>query len=236
LLSLKKRIVNEVDTAVPEYKAARAAYAGPAELKTAIEKGKKFWRDEPAKLEDEVAGMTTSEQEAFRVGAAEALRFKVGGERGRSELMNMWKDNNIKERMKAILGDDVKYIDVSRMINNEAVLSRMYKAGRGSQTASRLAMNEDEGLGVAADLASGGKSGLAKGSWDMLKKNYGRITTPEPVRNAMGEILLSRFQPLEMQALIKAQEEIRRLRAASSVSSGVAAGKAAAGITGSFNK
>jgi hypothetical protein len=233
---LKSDLMDKIDTLAPDFAAARQAFAGPAELKSAVEKGRKFWREEPANLSDEMAGMTQSEQEAFRVGAAEALRLKIGSEGGRTELLGMWKNNNIQERIKALLGDDVKYADVQRMVNNEGVLKRLQSLGRGSQTAARQFANQDQNAGVAGDLASmalDAKTGIGSMILRGLKKaGSGEVLTPEPVRDAMGRILLQQYQPAEMQALLKAQEVIRRQRALASGAAGIAGGKASSTVSG----
>lgn len=234
-IGLRKSFINELDTATNgAYKAARNAFAGPASLKTAIDKGKRFWREEPVKLADEIEGMSESEVQAFRIGASEALRYKIGAERGRTELLGMWKDNNIKERMKALLGSDLKYSEIERRLANELQLKRLEQLGRGSQTAKRLLANDDQGLGVAADVADMGinKTGILTGLLNAVKNNAPRITTPEPVRDAMGRILLSQYQPAEMQALLRAQEIIRRQRALAGITSGVVSGKAGASGVG----
>lgn len=242
LIGLKKRIIGEVDnltidpkTGKSVYAAARDAYAGPAALKSAIERGRKFWSDSGEKLADTMEGLTKSEQQAFRIGAAESLRERVGGPRGQNELLNMWKNRNIRERFQELLGDDVKYSDVKRMIDNEAVLKQLESLGpsRNSRTFSREAAAEDQGLGVAADMLDLGiaaKTGAIPGMTRIAGRQLSRMATPEPVRDAMGDVLLQQYLPAEMKALMVAQEIIRRQRALASTTSGTAAGKAATGL------
>jgi hypothetical protein len=235
LVKLKNRILSEVDGAVPDYKAAREAYAGPAAMKTAITKGKAFWNEGAESLGDTIAGMTQSEQQAFRVGASEALREKVGSQSGQTQLLNLWKDRNLREKMRALLGSDVKYSEVEAMIGNEATLKRMEALGpsRNSRTFSREAGAENQTAEVAGDLLSAGMK-VKTGQWlsllGDLKQQSARIGSPEPVRDAIGKILLKQYAPEEMRALMAAQEIIRRQQSAASIGAGVAGGKSRKGI------
>ena len=233
-ISLKNELLSKVDNLSPEFAAARQAFAGPAAVKSAIERGKNFWREEPVRLQDEIAGMTESEKQAFKIGAAEGLRLKIGTPGGQTELLNMWKNNNTQERLKAILGDDIKYAQIVNMIQNEGKLKSLESLGRGSQTAQRLFANEDQGLGVAADAASMGmgRTGILDSLFSAIKQNGPRISTPEPVRDSMGKILLQQYQPAEMQALLEAQKLIRRQRALAATGGGAAGGAGASGALG----
>lgn len=235
LLKLKNRILTEVDGAIPDYKAAREAYAGPAAMKTAVTKGKAFWREGADSLEDTMSGMTESEKQAFRVGASEALREKAGSQTGQNQLLNLWKDRNLREKMKALLGDDVKYSEVESLITNEGILKRMESLGpgRNSRTFSREAAAENQTAEVAGDLISAGvkaKTGQWLSLLGDLKQQSSRLGAPEPVRDAIGKILLKQYAPAEMKALMEAQEIIRRQQSAAAAASGVAGGKLGSGL------
>ena len=150
----------------------------------------------------------------------------------------MWSDRNIRERFQALLGDDVKFSDVQKLISNEATLKRLESLGynRNSKTFSRIKEDEDQGLAVMADLAgANGPSSIKDSLLAAVKKNAPRITTPEPVRDEMGRILLGQYQPAEMKALLEAQKELRRLRAVASAQAGSAAGRGSAGGAGLLN-
>lgn len=230
LIALKNRILGEVDKLVPDYGAARNAFAGPASLKTAIEKGRKFWGENAESLSSSLSGMTKSEQDAFRVGAAEALREKVGAQSGQTQLLNIWKDRTMREKLSALLGDDVKYSQVEKILNSESELKRLEALGvsRNSRTFSREAAAEDQGMQIARDAFSMGvnaKTGNIPGLLMQGKSLAGRISTPENVRNAIGDILLQRYQPAELKALIEAQKKLFELRAATAAGFGSVAGR-----------
>lgn len=230
LVSLKNRILKEVDGLVPDYGKAREAFAGPAALKTAVEKGRMFWGENAESLSSSMSGMTQSEKDAFRVGAAEALREKIGNQPGQTQLLNMWKDRTTREKLNALLGDNVKYSEVQRIINAESELKRLEAlgVGRNSRTFSREAAAEDQGMQVAKDIAGLGinaKTGNIPGLFMQGKNIANRVSTPENVRNAIGDILMQRYQPPELKALYEAQKRMLELRAASAAGFGAAAGK-----------
>ena len=231
LVLLKGRIVDELDNATNgAYKAARDAFAGPAALQTAIKKGKAFWNEDAESLSNMMAGMSQSEQDAFRIGASEQLRNMVGTQSGQNRLLNIWKDRNIQERIKSLVGNDAKYSDVENMLFNEGVLKRLESLGtsRNSRTFSRLAASEDQAAGVATDLFAQGVTSpksLPLAIMSSLKKNYSNLTTPEPVRDSIGKILLGQYQPAEMKALQEVQDMIRRQQAAAAAGGGLLGGK-----------
>lgn len=243
LVALKNRLLSEADAATinPQtgesiFRAARQAFAGPEALKTAITRGKAFWHEEAGRLEDIVQGMSPSELQAFHVGAAEALRTKFGGQSGQTQFLNAWKDRNVREKLQAVLGDDVTYQDVMRVIRSEETLKRLegLGPGRNSRTASRLAAGEDQEAQIAADIINTGIAAKTGGILPLAAKGLsklasGNLVTTEPVRDAIGNILLRQYAPAEIQALIRAQEAMRRAQGMAAGASGTVAGQSGMG-------
>ena len=232
-LSLKNDLLSKVDALSPDFSAARQAFAGPEALKTATARGKMFWNEKADRLDDIVTGMTQSEQDAFRVGAGEALREMVGSQPGQNKLLDVWKNRVTREKLQALLGSDVKYSEVEKLLKTEMTLKRLEGLGRGSQTAKRLFAESDQAEGLAQDAAALGAS-VAKGSpfgvLSAIRSGANRIGTPEPVRDAIGKILLKQYSTPEIKALMEAQEAIRRIRSLGATGSGVAAGKGTSGL------
>lgn len=223
-------LTTDQQTGVSLYKSARDAFAGPASLQTAIKKGRSFWNDDAESLGLAMDGMSNSEREAFRVGASEALRQKIGSQPGQTQLLNFWKDRNTREKLKAVIGDDAKYSDVEKMLRGEETLKRMESLGpsRNSRTFSREAGAEQQTLDNASDLVAAGLNAKTGGLASMiagLGKYSARVGTPEPVRDSIGSILMSKYATDEMNALRLAQEAIKARKAASGAASGVAGGK-----------
>lgn len=221
---LKHKLTSELDSLVPDYKAARDAFAGPSALQNAIKKGRAFFNEDADSINRLTQGMTQGEIEAFRVGASDKLREMAGFQTGQNKLLDVWKNRNTREKLQALLGDDVKYAEVEKMLKNEATLKRLESIGPNSNSSTfrREANAEQQTLDGVADMASlaagvktGGVSSLIQG----IGKYTARMGTPEPVRNSIGDILMSKYQPEEMKALQLALDAIKkRQNAAAAVS------------------
>ena len=242
-VKLKHELLGELDnltidqnTGSSLYKSARDAFAGPSAHQSAIKKGRAFWNEKAEGIEELTRGMSQSEKEAFKVGASEQLREMAGTQTGQNRLLNYWKDRNTREKLQALLGDDVKYKDVEKMLKGEETLKRLESLGpsRNSRTFSREANAEQQTLDNASDLISAGLSAKTGGLSSLLGglgKYSARVGTPEPVRDSIGNILMSKYATDEINALRLAQEAIKARKAAAASASG-AAGKEAGGIIG----
>lgn len=210
------------------YAQAMEKWAGPSQMMDAAELGRKAMTGDIINFKQELRGLTGSEMDAFRIGALQALRQKTGTEAGQTSLLKMWKEPATQERLKAVFGND--YREFAAAVAKEARLKGFESAGRGSQTAARAAGMAD--LDVAPVMQAG--QAVATGNVPSMVSSaanlFGRVQTPEAVRNQMGRILLSR----EQQKLIDLSESIRRLnesRARAAGSGGYIGGQT--GIIGS---
>lgn len=200
LLQLKKDLTDVLDRMTTNrsgqslYRQARDAFAGPTALIDAANSGRSaFMRDETA-IRGAMQGLTTSETEAFRLGAFEALRSKLGKMAGQTEILNGWRDAATREKLKAVFGSESEYRRFALAAAREARLKGMESVGRGSQTASRLYGAGDLDVSPLVDtaaLASSAAHGNAPGVLAGAANLWNRVKTPEPVRDSMGRILLS---------------------------------------------
>ena len=74
LMQLKRDLLAAMDAASPDYRAARAAFAGESELLDAATAGRTFLKTPPDKLEEIVSGMTSSELDLFKMGAMAGIQ------------------------------------------------------------------------------------------------------------------------------------------------------------------
>lgn len=199
---LKNKLVGELDTATinPQtgaslYKSARDAFAGPSALIDAGRAGNAAITQNEARISQTVANMSASELDAFRVGAYEALREKIGRSAGgRTEMMNMAENPAISAKLKVIFGGDRPFREFASNVEKERILKQLQATGAGSQTASRqyAAGDMDVGAlqdagGAVASAAGGNMAGLLSGAVN----TWNRVKTPETVRDQMGKILMS---------------------------------------------
>jgi hypothetical protein len=232
--NLAKDLVGKLDDISPKdeagksiYGIARDMWAGPSKLADAAELGAKSMREDVSTLNTAMRGMSESEVEAFRVGALQALRDQVGTTGGQTRLMNMWREPKTQKQLRAIFGNDFRAF--SAAIARESRLRPMEAAGRGSQTASRQAGMADLDVSpITNTIGVAGSAGLnipGSALVQSLAPLVGRVSTPEPVRDEIGRILLSRDQQelLNMSNTIRALNEARRRQAeATGRASGVA--------------
>lgn len=186
------------------YQQALEKWAGPSQMMDAAELGRKAMTGDIVNFKQELNALSPSEIDAFRIGALQSLRQKTGTEAGQTSLLKMWKEPATQERLKAVFENDYRKFATS--VAQEARLKGLESAGRGSQTASRLAGMSD--LDIAPAMAAGQSvvSGNIPGMITSAANLASRVSTPEPVRNQMGQILLSR----EAQTLNDLMMQLRR--------------------------
>jgi hypothetical protein len=76
---------------------------------------------------------------------------------------------------------------------------------------------------MGVDISRGGIVGPVT----KAAKAFGRLGTPEPVRDGIGKILMQQYAPAELKALMETQEALRKINAGASVASGYAGSQTA---------
>lgn len=201
-LDLKTKLLADLDaattnpqTGVSLYARARAAFENPSKLIDAAAAGKLAISHDEASILGTVKGMSANEMEAFRIGAFEGLRGKLGMQGGQTEIMNMWKNQATQEKLRVIFGSERAYREFAADVARESALKRLQSVGTGSQTAARqfgagdLDKSALPDIGAAVGAAKTGNLLAAAGS---VRNAWNRVATPERVRDEMGKTLLSR--------------------------------------------
>ena len=202
LQGLKDRLVGELDAATTNpqtgqsiYQQARNAYSGPSAMIDAANVGRRSITQDADAITANLSRMSQSEQDAFKVGAFEALRSKLGSsDAGRTQIIDMWKNPTMQEKLKAIFGDERAYRQFASTAATEGRLKLLEGAGKGSQTASRQFGAGDLDVSALADAGAAvgnAKTGNFLGALGAAKKFATSVSTPEPVRNQIGKMLLS---------------------------------------------
>ena len=216
------------------YKAARDAFAGPSALIDATNNGRRFMTADDAATRQVLTGLSESEKEAFRLGAFEALRNKLGRPGGQTEILGMWKDKILREKLQAVFPDERAFRQFSSTASAESAMKGLESVGRGSQTAARQYAAGDLDVPAVTDAvqAFSGTGGIA-GMLANATRAYNRVQTPEAVRDNMGRILLQQG-PAARNALMDLQETARLVnmsRAKQANALGVGAGMAGGGLS-----
>ena len=195
LMRYKERLLGHLDGATGgAYAQARSAFAGPSALIDAADQGRAFLNGNivPDQLRADLNKLGASERDAFMVGVNEALRLKAGARAGQTELMGLWTNRNLQERLRAVFPDQQAYDAFAKRMAGEDRLNRLTGVGRGSQTASRQAALDDETanlLSTVGDIAAA-KTGSPSAMVSLVRNMYGRAAMPEPVRDEIGRLML----------------------------------------------
>lgn len=199
--NLKTALVGELDgvttnpqTGVSLYAQARKAFESPSRMIDAANMGKAAINRDETSILSAVKGMNDSELQAFRIGAFEGLRGKLGTQAGQTQILNMWKNPGMQEKLKAMFGSERAYREFASSAAVEARLKALQSVGTGSQTAARQAGMGDldaSALSDAGAIVTGAKSGNLLMAAGAAKNAWNRVATPQTVRDQMGQFLLS---------------------------------------------
>lgn len=200
---LRRSLITELDTATTGangqsvYQIARETYAGASSLMDAARRGKITFQQDEAAVRQAMNGLSGSEADAFRLGAFEALRGKLGKMAGQTEILNMWRDNATREKLQAVFGDERSFRQFAATAAREQRLKGMESAGRGSQTAARQYGAGDLDISPMTQAVTAASQGSPAGLMSAASGMWNRVRTPERVRDQIGSLLLSR-DPLTM--------------------------------------
>lgn len=188
------------------YAQARAAYSGPSQLIDATEQGATFLQGQAFKRSDDVgkalSDMTPDQREAFRVGAVQALRDKIGGKVSRADLTKALKDiPDLEAKVRIAFGDDATFKRYIDRLTGESQLFKTYAEITGnSKTAARQAadmdLNKDRGgvaeaaVGIAANPLN--PMNYLRGAMQLAGNVNARMATPEGARDQIARLLMSR--------------------------------------------
>ena len=198
-LTKKLEALSPADKNGSIYRQALDAYAGPSQLGNAVVKGRTAMKQDDIALSDLMGNMSPSELEAFRIGALQSLKEKVGTEAGQTSLLKMWKEPATSNRLKEIFGDN--YQRFAQDVAKEARLKPLEQVGRGSGTFSRMSGAEDLGVmpttmaaGKAVANVATGSPMAAAGEAVNVKNRIGQVINqmPETTRNELAKMLLLR--------------------------------------------
>lgn len=209
---LRRALVDEMDGLNPDYAAARAAWAGPSQAMDAMARGRAFVGNDAEITAKQLAGLSPTDREFFRAGAARALRDMIyGAPDGADGVKRIFGNSLKREKLQALFGD--QWPGFEKAMRGEA---QMYatrdKVQSGARTAPMLAEMADVGggnpLAEAAKDAAGGRTFAAAGR--LMGEGWARLKAPpEKVRDELAPLL---FTPAERMAAVLAGRPLRTRR------------------------
>ncbi|WP_415033371.1 hypothetical protein [Azonexus sp.] len=234
--TLRRDLVGALDKATTDpatgkslYRMARNAYAGPTELRQAANMGYQAMSKDGWKIRELIQDLSGGELQAFKIGAFESLRKKLGTEGGQTQILKMWKEPATAEKLKELFRDQKAFRQFAANVAKESRLKGLESVGRGSQTASRAAGMGDldmTGITEAGNAARNAASGNLTGLLNTAANAWNRVSTPEPVRNEMGRLLTGKGQQgaANINEIRSIVEQILEDRAKRATQAGVIAG------------
>jgi hypothetical protein len=172
IANLRDKLVNAVDVHVPEYAAARNAFAGESAIKDALTEGRSVFKDAmmPEELYSKITNMTHSEQDAFVQGARASIQTIMGTARNdASAVRQLFQKGFNQEKLELILGKQEADTLLKKVGFETKAANTAQRVTGNSETAARVAGREDlspssSGLGIRDSYAAGGLMGAARGA------------------------------------------------------------------------
>ena len=162
LKTLRNNYRDHLDEMLPDYKQARSEYAGHSAAMEAAENGRKFMMslgDEGKSLKGigraDIADLGEHELEAFRSGAASALRDKIERKGFGANVTTLFDSPGVVKDLNAVMGRDAAR-EFRKVIETEAKMAETWAENQGSQTAQRASAGQTMGTVLPEMAATGG--------------------------------------------------------------------------------
>jgi hypothetical protein len=135
----KNEFLVELDSAVPDFGRARAAFAGEAELLDATKLGKDFYKQTATEANRTFAKLSPSEQEAYKVGALDAVKEKIQTAKDTADIRKrIFGSPAERNRVSSLFPDDATFKQFEKDMMTESLMRRTQEKILGnSATAER---------------------------------------------------------------------------------------------------
>jgi len=202
---LRRNLVKELDEVDSikggDYARARGLAGDKIANQEALERGAEFMSKakfgSPTELRLALAEMTPEQRHLFRVGAAQALKAKIGDTVSRADATKKLLDiPALEDKILFAFGDKKLFAQYTKFLENEKELFRAVSDVLGnSKTAERIAAQGDAVLDPAQLLEGVRQVGIgdvARGTLNIIKGATQRLTTPAERPEAIARILTGR--------------------------------------------
>ena len=153
LIRLKNVLVEEADSAIPEYKQARGLFAGQRQLQQAADLGKDYFRLNARDIENLVKNMGKSEREMFRLGAKQAIEDKILDlQTNADQVKRLFGRNGDVIKLKSLFDNQRSFKNFSDALEREANFVLTRRAAQGNSTTAKQ-LNDISSVRQASDDA-----------------------------------------------------------------------------------
>jgi hypothetical protein len=149
-----RKMLREIDKFNPTYAEARSAYAGPAKMATALNKGSKIGTKDAETIWAETRDLTQPELDQYKLGVRSALSKLIEGKTDGADKINALLNTPKKRKALVQLFGGEKGLDrFFQTLSQEGQLAKTYgRVNTGSITAANLA--DDANLGGIGSVAA----------------------------------------------------------------------------------
>lgn len=206
---LRRELTEKLDEISPKddqsrsiYKLARENFSSETQIAEGMKRGRDVMTEDIEELSEIIDDMEPAQLQAFRLGAAQALRDQAGTPAGQAKLMNLQKSPAMQKRLKLVFGDNFRKFQAT--VLREAELQKTARAGEGSQTFRLKESEQDQSaLAKALQAAQLAQGDFLSGAAAVAAKDKGK-KLDEKQRQQLAELLLLKGKP--------AQDELRNVR------------------------
>ncbi|EJW11244.1 hypothetical protein A33M_3322 [Rhodovulum sp. PH10] len=234
LTQIAAQMRDELDRAVPEFRSARQAWAGPSRFLEAIEEGRAITRASSEELIPRLGAMSEAEREGFRLGAVSEIVRRMGSDPARlGDMTKYLRSPEMRAKIAAIMPTPEAAQAWARRLDFEVDASGITGRSLGNSATARRLAEQADAQGIVGDLVMDAMTGAHGAS--MLRRVLGtgprwlRDTLRSRADGLLAEILTD---PAAAQQLRPILDRVRQRPAA--VTDRTAAG-AASGANAAFS-
>lgn len=218
LRGLRARLLKEIDSQVPVYAQARAAYAGPSALKDAMEEGQSVFARtiSPDQLRIEMSRMTPAQRDAFQIGARAQVEQIMGTARNdaAAAIRELAEKGWNAEKLRILLGRRGAAQILSALQRERTFAQTAASVTGNSETSRRLAgmaQLDKTAVGIRAAYQNSGIFGVLRAGGLSMLDRFLRGLTGEQMERITAEVgqQLTAQGP-ERDALLQALMQIRQ--------------------------
>lgn len=216
LRGLRDSMLEDLDNAVPAFKAARQQFAGDSQMAEALDAGQNFLNSDPRLTDKALKEFTEGEKAMYRTGALDAVRQAMDKVGDNADLVKrIFGNTHRREQLRALLGDDETFNQLAEKMGAESRMVRTKDRILGGSPTARIEseLNDMAGSNLG-ELAATGMD-VARGNVPALLMRGGKAIMRRSTGNAgnvadilSGKMLTAPGTPefdLLMQALAKQQ-------------------------------
>lgn len=199
LADARSRLLGELDSLNPDYKQARNLWAGTKQFESRMKDAEKFMTATGADFEAMMAGLSSADREAVKVGAIQAIEDKIERGQWTQDVAKFFRTPAMERKMRALFGDPKAYAKFRDKLNAVTQTQRTFDAVRGnSATSRREAARADQNDWIAkamdatTDVLTGSTSGILRNAARLVSGKAGLLDprASEAARDATARLLL----------------------------------------------